>query len=266
MRFETTSGGVAVITLSRPGHRNAFSGLMGSELGHAYQECDRNDDIRAVVLTGNGKDFCVGADLAGGTNTFEKQEETGFSAGAVEPPAFAIRKPVIAAVNGHAVGIGLTLPMQCDIRIFAREGKYGFLHVRRGVIPDAYAHFTVPRLAGFANATELMLTGRRITGPEAGSMGLANQVLPAAEVLPAALAIATDIATNVAPLSAAFCKKLLWESPNDDHEAIGRKETVLHHLVMGQPDAAEGVMAFLEKREPKWKLKVSENWPDRWPK
>lgn len=255
---------VATITLSRSEHRNAFSGRMGIELGQAYVECDRNDDVRSVVLTGAGSDFCVGADFSD-TQVFDSQDEKAFSAAAVDPPAFRIRKPVIAAVNGNAIGIGLTLPMQCDIRLFAREGKYGFLHVRRGVLPDAYSHWTVPRAIGHARTAELFLTGRRFGGDEAGELGLATRVLPAAEVLPGAMEIARDIAVNVAPLSAALCKRLLWEERPLDAEAIERKETALHHVVMGKPDALEGVMAFLERREPRWKLRVGTHWPERWP-
>jgi enoyl-CoA hydratase/carnithine racemase len=258
-------GGVATITLHRPEQRNAFSGTMGVELGQAYTECDRNDDIRAVVLTGAGSDFCVGADLTPKGETFAAQAPGSFRASGVEPPAFAVRKPVIAAVNGHAVGIGLTLAMQCDIRLFAREAKCGFLHVRRGVIPDAYSHWTVPRAIGFARTAELFLTGRRFSGDEAAQIGLATRALPAAEVLPAALEIARDIAANAAPLSVALSKRLLWEGHALTCEEVGRKETALHHVVMGRPDAMEGVMSFLERRPPRWQLRVSKDWPDKWP-
>jgi enoyl-CoA hydratase/carnithine racemase len=265
IRFDV-DGGVATITLNRPEQRNAFSGKMGSELGEAYTECDRDDDIRAVVLTGAGSAFCVGADFTTtGGETFAAQERSTFSSSGVEPPAFAVRKPVIAAVNGHAVGIGLTLAMQCDIRLFAEDAKCGFLHVRRGVIPDAYSHWTVPRAIGFARTAELFLTGRRFTGAEAAEMGLASRALPAADVLPAALEIARDIATNVAPLSAALCKRLLWEAHAMSREEVGRKETALHHVVMGRPDAVEGVMSFLERRTPRWQLRVGKDWPDEWP-
>jgi enoyl-CoA hydratase/carnithine racemase len=259
--------GVAVITLNRPAERNAFSGRMGIELGEAYARCDVDDDVRAVVLTGAGRDFCVGADFSAGADLFQKAAREGeaFSAAGVDPPAFSIRKPVIAAVNGHAVGIGLTLPMQCDIRIFAREGRYGFLHVRRGVLPDAYSHWTVPRAIGFARTAELFLTGRHVSGDEALALGLASRVCAAAEVLPAALEVARDIAVNAAPLSVALCKRLLWEGRDLGPEEIGRMETALHHVVMNQPDALEGVSAFLEKRPPRWKARVPRDWPGRWP-
>jgi enoyl-CoA hydratase/carnithine racemase len=257
--------GVATITLNRPGQKNAFSGRMGKELGEAYIECDRNDDVRAVVLTGAGDAFCVGADFGEGSDVFEKREGVEFSAAAFDPPAFRIRKPVIAAVNGHAVGLGLTIPMQCDIRLFALEGKYGFFHVRRGVIPDGYGHWTVPRAIGFARTAELFLTGRKLTGKECLEMGLCSRVVPAAEVLPAAFEIARDIAVHVAPLSAALSKRLLWESHGLTAESVERKETALHHVVMGRPDALEGVMAFLERRQPNWQLRVSKDWPEDWP-
>jgi enoyl-CoA hydratase/carnithine racemase len=259
-------GGVAVLTLNRPDHQNAFSGDMGRSLGRAYRECDRRDDIRAVVLTGAGRIFSSGADIvASGADTFESQEGVeGFSAAAIDPPAWEVRKPVIAAVNGSAVGLGFTLTLHCDLRVLAREGKYGALHVARGVMPDSYSHWTLPRLVGTERAAELMLTGRKITGDEAERMGLACRVVPAAEVLPTALEMARQIAENTAPVSVAVSKKLLWESSDLSWMDVGRKETALHVHLMGKPDAIEGPMAFLERRKPKWKMTVSKDWPN-WP-
>jgi len=264
IRFEV-SDGVAVVTLDRPDHLNAFTGRMGRELGEAYRACDADDAIRAVVLTGAGRAFCAGADMGGGAATFEKRDEAGFSAAAVHPPAWEVRKPVIAALNGHAVGLGLTLALQCDIRILAREGKYGVLQVRRGVMPDAYAHWTLPRLVGLARAAEILLSGRRFSGEEAFELGLASRVLPAEEVLPAALELARDIAENAAPLSVAVTKKLLWESSGLSAAEVGRRETELHHHLMGRADAVEGAVAYVERRKPRWTLSVSRDWPD-WPR
>jgi enoyl-CoA hydratase/carnithine racemase len=263
-RLEVEAG-VALLTLDRPEHDNAFSPAMGRALGEAYRRCDEDDDIRVAVLTGAGRAFCVGADLGAGARTFERQESPDFSAAAVSPPAFAIRKPVIAAVNGHAVGLGLTLALQTDIRLFARDAKYGIVQVRRGVMPDAYAHFTLPRIAGFARAADLLLTGRKVQGEEAVALGLASRALPAAEVLPAALEIARDLAANTAPLSVAVTKRLLWESGGLTADDVERKETALHHHLMGRADAVEGVMAYLERRAPRWQLTVSRDWPD-WPR
>ena len=250
--------------VARPEQRNAFSGAMGRELGEAYRRCDRDDAVRAVVVTGAGRAFCAGADLTAGASTFGKREAAGFSAAGFDPPAWEVRKPVIAAVNGHAIGIGLTLALQCDVRYLAREGKYGVVQVRRGVMPDAYAHWTLPRIAGVARAAELLLTGRTIDGPAAVEMGIASRALPADEVLPATLEIAREIATATAPLSAAVAKKLLWESFELTAADVERKETALHHHLMRHPDAIEGVVAFLEKRNPRFTGSVAREWPD-WP-
>ena len=263
IRFEVDAG-VAIVTLHRPDALNAFSGRMGEELGDAYRRCDADDAVRAVIVTGEGRAFCAGADLSGGEAAFAKQDEANFSAAPVHPPAWEVRKPVIAAMNGHAIGIGLTLALQCDLRLAALEAKYGVLQVRRGVLPDAYAHWTLPRIAGLAVAADLLLTGRKIDGAEAVAMGIASRALPAAEVLPAALEIARDIARNTAPLSVALSKKLLWESLTLEREDVERKETALHHHVMGRGDAIEGAVSYLERRPPRFTSSVSDDWPE-WP-
>jgi enoyl-CoA hydratase/carnithine racemase len=256
--------GVATITLHRPEVRNAFSGAMGEALGAAYLRCDEDDAVRAVVLTGSGDAFCVGADMSAGGDTFASRDAGDFSAAAFDPPAFAIRKPVIAAVNGHAIGLGFTMALQCDLRILAREAKYGVVQVRRGVMPDAYAHYTLPRIVGISRAAELLLTGRKIDGDEAERLGLATRVVAAAEVLDTAHEIARDIARNTAPLSVGVTKRLLWESGALDAAGIERRETALHHHLMGRADAVEGVTAYLERRAPQWKLSVTRDWPE-WP-
>ena len=167
--------GVAVITLNRPDRLNTFTGAMGDELGRAYAACDEDDRVRAVVVTGAGRAFCAGADMEPGGDTFAAPTNDEFTASPVHPPAWDVRKPVIAAINGHAIGIGLTLAMQCDIRLVAEDAKLGFVHVRRGVLPDAHSHWTVPRAVGFARAADLFLTGRTFTGREAAELGLASQ-------------------------------------------------------------------------------------------
>ena len=162
------------------------------------------------------------------------------------------RRLLNACVWLMAIGIGLTLAMQCDIRLVAEDAKLGFVHVRRGVLPDAHSHWTVPRTVGFARAADLFLTGRTFTGREAAELGLASRALPSDDVLPAALDIARDIAVNTAPLSVALSKRLLWASPVLDREEVGYLETEYHRLVMGTPDAREGVLAWLERRDPRW--------------
>jgi len=248
---------VAVVTLNRPEKLNAFTGRMGSELGRVYADSDADDAVRAVVVTGAGRAFCAGADLDPGGNTFAAPGE-GFTASPVRPRAWEVRKPVIAAINGHAIGIGLTLAMQCDIRLVAEDGKLAFAHVRRGVLPDAQSHWTVPRSIGVARAADLLLTGRTFTGAEAAELGLASRALPAGDVLPAALEIAHDIALHTAPQSVALSKRLLWASPVLDADEVERLETEYHHLVMGAPDAREGVLAWVERRDPQWTGRVND--------
>jgi enoyl-CoA hydratase/carnithine racemase len=259
--FEVKDG-VALITLNRPDELNTFTGAMGRSLEAAYGRCDREDAIRAVVLTGAGRAFCAGADLTAGSETFAKQDDAAFSAAAVSFPAWKIRKLVIAAMNGHAVGVGFTLALQCDIRIMAREGKYGVLQVRRGVLGDAYSHWTLPRIVGLSRAADILLTGRTFGGDEAYELGIASRVVPATDVLPTALEIARDVAVNASPLSVAVSKRLLWESLTLTAEQVEQWETNLHHHLMGKPDAAEGPVAYLERRTPRWTSSVEDDWPE----
>jgi len=265
IRFEQ-SDGVAVITLDRPATRNAFTGRMGVELGDAYRHCDVDDDVRVVVLTGTPPAFCAGADLSRGADTFtgtgEARSRESFTAAGIDPPAFAIRKPVVAAVNGHAIGIGLTIALQCDLRFIAEDGKYGIVQVRRGMLGDAYSHWTLPRIAGLANAADVLLTGRMFDGREAQTMGLASRCLPADEVLPTALEVAHDIAINAAPVSVAVSKRLLWKSFDLTPPEIEQLESALHLHLMEGPDVREGPVAFLEERAPEWKQRVSTDFPD----
>lgn len=244
-------GGVATITLNRPKQRNAVGDGMREELVDAYLTCDRDDDVRVIVLTGTPPAFCAGADLASGEDTFATPGE-GFSAAGIDVPAFTLSKPVIAAVNGHAIGLGLTLALQCDIRFFAADARYGVVQVRRGVVGDAYSHWVLPRLVGVANAAEILLTGAIFDGRRAVELGLGSRVLDADDVLPAALEVARDIATNTAPMSVAASKRLLWDSFDLDRAAVGRRETEIHLAVMTHDDAKEGVRAFIAGRPPNW--------------
>lgn len=266
---ELRDDGVLVATLNRPETRNAFSGAMGRALGDVYRYADSSDSVRVVVLTGTPPAFCAGADFSNGAEVFESPdgsaEERPFSANPVDPPAWRIRKPVIAAVNGHAIGIGFTLTLHCDLRFMALDAKYGIVQVRRGVMPDAMSHWTLPRIAGMANAADILLTGRTFTGAEARDLGVASRVLPNDEVLPHALEVAHDIAVNTAPVSVAVSKKLLWGSFAMSPDQVDHAETELHRHVMGAPDAREGVMAFLERREPEWSMTVAHDWPHDWP-
>ncbi|WP_182380111.1 enoyl-CoA hydratase-related protein [Nocardioides sp. WS12] len=247
--------GVALITLAGSDGLNLFSRSTGRALGDALRTCDEDDAVRAVVLTGAGTAFCAGADLSPGSRAFDDPDEA-FSASPVQPPAWQVRKLVIAAINGPAIGIGLTIALQCDLRIVAEDAKLAIPQVRRGMIGDAQSHFTLRRLAGTAVAAEMLLTGRTIRGSEAATRGLANQALPAGDVLPTALEIARDVATNVSPAALALSKELLWSDLSPEH--IADAETEAHRILMGHPDAAEGPAAWRERRTPNWTLRASD--------
>src|SRR6476620_1065297 len=245
------ASGVATLTLNRPAQRNAIGDGMADELGDAYTRCDADDAVRVVVLTGTPPAFCAGADLHAGERTFDAQGP-GFTAAGFGVPAWTLNKPVIAAINGHALGLGLTLALQCDLRLFAADARYGVVQVRRGVVGDAYSHWVLPRLVGIANAAEILLTGATFDGHRAVQLGLGSRVLDAADVLPAAREMARDIAENTAPMSVAASKRLLWDSFDLDREAVGNRETEIHLHLMRHDDAKEGVRAHLNRRPPRW--------------
>lgn len=257
VRYEVNER-VAVITLDRPAQRNAFGDGMGAALAAAYRRADADDSVRCVVLTGTPPAFCAGADLTAGDTTFAGTS-AGFTAAGIDFPAWQVRKPVIAAVNGHAVGIGLTLALQCDLRIMADDARYGVVQVRRGVIGDAHSHWVLPRLIGIARSAEILLTGATFDGHRALELGIANRCVPRDDVLPTALQLARDIAINTAPLSVAASKELLWASYGLSIADVGRDETRHHIALMDHPDAREGVRAHLESRDPDWSGRL----PDR---
>jgi enoyl-CoA hydratase/carnithine racemase len=253
-----TSDQVATITLNRPDQLNAWDWQMHRELRHCYAALDADDDVRAIVLTGAGRAFCAGASLAPKGETFD---------GSRDPRAFDERypgavadapqllTPVIAAINGPAVGAGITMAMSCDIRVAAADAKIGFVFNRRGVIPDADLLWSLPRIIGYARAMDLLLTGRIFTGQEAADVGLVSRAVPREEVLTVATQIATDIAVNVAPVSAALTKQVARQFLEEtDRAAALERERVLFRWAGQQPDAREGVAAFLQRRAPQWQL------------
>jgi enoyl-CoA hydratase/carnithine racemase len=260
--------GVATIWLNRPEHRNSFSREMREELHTALEAFDDDDAVRAIVVTGVGKYFSAGADLSRGGGTFNGPRDTGTgsseTASQERPPvpAWQMRTPVIAAMNGSAVGMGLTIPMSWDIRIAAADGKYGFVFPRRGIVAEAGSTWVVPRLIGASRALEVMLTGRLISGTEAADIGLMSRALPADEVLPAALGIARDIAANTSAMSVAATKALIYRGlAEPDRSAHQQLEHEVFRWSGRQADAAEGVVAFLEKRAPHWQLSKSRDFP-----
>lgn len=253
-------GPVAVLTLDGPEKLNAFSARTASALGAAYAACDADDRIRAVVLTGEGRAFCAGADMSPAADAFAARDRE-FSASPVDPPAWRVRKPVLAAVNGHAIGIGLTIALQCDLRLVAEDAKLAIPQVRRGMVGDAQSHHTLRQLVGMAAAADLLLTGRTITGAEAARRGIATEALPAGEVLAATLALAHEVAEQASPAALALSKQILWSGA--DLERTEQLETRAHHVLMAHPDAQEGPRAWHERRAPQWTLRVSD-LPEHW--
>lgn len=255
--------GIAIITLNRPDTYNSLSDAIIAGLGSAYRHCDENDDVRVVVVTGTGTAFCAGADMRGGGATFDgATQSTGVNSCPLSMQAWDVRKPVIAACNGHAVGAGLGLAMQADMRIFANEGKYGFLQSRRGVVADFAIEFVLPRLVGFERAFELLVRAPRLSGQEALTWGLAGRCVPAADVLATALEIARDISTHCAPLPVGLHKHLLWQGLSMTLGELASLESRALNHTMSTRDAVEGGLAYLERRTPRWSASINTDWPD----
>ena len=241
---------VAVVTLDRPDQGNAWTTRMAVELDRVLREADADPAVRAVVVTGAGATFSVGADLKSGSIDRPGDDDA-------RPPATPLlpsrmTKPVIAAMNGHAVGAGISFAMHCDVRLLAETAKVGFAFVRRGVIPEMGMHWVVPRVLGMAVATDLLLTGRTIGAAEALGLGVVHRVLPTVDVLRTGLELAREIAVHVAPLSAAASKQLLWDGLDETWERSWQREREAFAACAAHPDAMEGVLSFVEKRPPRW--------------
>lgn len=281
LRYEVAEG-LATITLDRPDRLNAFTPVMASELAAAAAAADTDDAVRVVVVTGAGRAFCAGADLGGGQGTFADR------AGRPEPvprgtvdgvprdwggfaslPFAALRKPVIAAINGPAVGIGATLTLPMDVRIAAESARFGFVFARRGIVPEAASSWFLPRVVGISQAMEWVATGRVFDAAEALRGRLVSRVVPDADLLPTALGMAREIADTTSGVAVAASRQLLWSmlgaaSPWDAHRAESR---ALIELGAG-PDAAEGVASFLEKRPPRFAAPLGDGpvaGVPRWP-
>lgn len=258
--------GIALVTLDRAGRRNAYIPRMGFELNHAFTVLDGDDEVRAIVVTGAGDHFCVGADLAAGESTFERRLEERKEAERGRPipylPPSTMATPIIGAINGDAIGVGLTLPLQWDIRVVATTARLSFAFVRRGMIPEANAHWILPRLVGASRAMELLLTGREISGQEAADIGLASRAVAPDRTLAVAMEMAADIAVNVPPVAAAIVKRLINDQLGEpDRRAAFRQEARLFKWAARQEDTREGVRSFVERRPPRWRLSKTRDFP-----
>ena len=267
------SGGVLTITLNRPDRLNAWTATMGRELITAVDEADRDDDVRAIIVTGAGRGFCAGADLAGGEATFDWRQRE--SSGAVPRDGggqFTLRvfdctKPVIAAINGPAVGVGATMTLPMDIRLAAEDARLGFVFARRGIVPEACSSWFLPRLVGISRAMEWVATGRVFPAREALEAGLVRSLHPKDELLDAARAIATEIVENSAPVSVALARRMMWRMLGAEHPMLAHRADSRGMFARGQSaDAAEGITSFLEKRPPRFPDRISDGLPDIMPR
>lgn len=272
---------VATITLSRPDRLNAFTTTMCREIVAAFDAADADDQVRVVLLTGAGRGFCAGADLSRGESTFDARnadraaERAGWetvgglprdAGGVTSLRIAASRKPVIVAVNGPAVGVGATMILPADVRIAAESARFGFAFARRGIVPEAASSWFLPRLVGIAQAMEWAATGRVFDAREALDGRLVSRVYAPDELLPAAYALAREIAGNTSAVSVATIRRLMWSglsapSPWDAHAADSRLMAELG----GGADAIEGVTSFLEKRPAAFPMRVSKDLPENIP-
>jgi enoyl-CoA hydratase/carnithine racemase len=267
--------GIALIRLNRPNQLNAFTPVMRMELIHLFKEADQDDAVRVVVVTGAGRAFCAGADLSVGGQTFDRARREGQEipisqhrdgGGQVALAVFNCRKPVIAAINGPAVGVGLTITLPMDIRIAAEDAKIGFVFARRGVVPEACSSWFLPRIVGISKAAELVLTGRIFRAAEEAHSGLFNYVLPREQVLPKALSIAREIADHTSAVSVTLSKALLWHGlAEGDPQSVHLVDSRCFFWAGRNKDAYEGVQSFLEKRPPQFSLSPTKDLPDFYP-
>ncbi|KDE10371.1 crotonase/enoyl-CoA hydratase family protein [Rhodococcus aetherivorans] len=283
--------GIATITLDRPDRLNAFTTTMEHELIAAYDRCDADDSVRAVVLTGAGRAFCAGADLSGGADTFAqrldepsddatadvrrddttadvRRDDTAADVrrdggGRVVLRMFECRKPIIAAINGPAVGVGITMTLAADFRLAADDARIGFVFNRRGLVPESCSTWFLPRLVPLQTALDWVYSGRIFDAAEAPTAGLVYALYPGAELLERAYALARSLTEHSAPVSVALSRQMMWRTLGAEHPMVAHRiETRGINLRGVGRDAREGISAFLEKRPAAFPDSVSADLPD----
>jgi len=288
MAYETITSELAenilTITLNRPDKLNAFNATMQRELIEAFDAADRDDNVRVIIVTGAGRAFCAGADLSSGADTFDRDARRGpvkrlddgrvdysdpnarDGGGQVSLRIFKCLKPVIAAVNGAAVGIGVTMQLAMDIRIASESARFGFVFSQRGIVPEAASSWFLPRIVGISQALEWCYTGRVFSAQEALAGRLVSRVVLPDELLPTAQKLAREIASNTAPVSVALIRQMMWRMLGADDPMEAHKVDSRGIYARGRSaDVKEGVMSFLEKRPANFTDKVSSDMPDYFP-
>jgi enoyl-CoA hydratase/carnithine racemase len=272
IRYQVEDG-ILTLTLHRPEKLNAFTGEMMQEMLDAFDRADADDSVRAIIVTGEGRAFCAGADLSSGGNTFDA-DGRGDRPGGLPPDGggvltlriFELKKPIIAAINGPAVGVGVTMTLPMDIRLAADVAKFGFVFARRGIVPEACSSYFLPRVVGINQALEWCYSGRVFSAQEALERGLVRSVYEKDALLPAARAIAREIADNTSAISVTLVRQMMWRMLGADHPMEAHRVDSRGVYATGRsPDAKEGVESFLEKRPARFPGKVSTDLPDIFP-
>ena len=278
---------IATITLNRPEKLNAFTGIMMNEMLDAFDQADADDNVRAVIVTGAGRAFCAGADLSAGPRTFDAtREDRPDRKAAIKPDGtvdwsnegvrdgggrltlriFESLKPVIAAVNGPAVGVGVTMQLAMDVRLASENARFGFVFARRGIVPEACSSWFLPKIVGISQALEWTFTGRVFPAEEALEGGLIKKIYKPDQLIPAARALAREIADNTSQVSVALIRQMLWKMAGADHPMEAHKIDSRGIFARGSSaDVKEGVASFLEKRPAKFPDKVSKDMPSYFP-
>jgi len=284
MKFETikyeVKDKILTITLNRPDRLNAFTGQMMNDLISAFDSASNDDEVRVVIVTGEGRGFCAGADLGAGEATFNRDENPRAKktddkenlewlrdgGGRTTLAIYDCSKPIIAAINGPAVGVGVTMTLPMDIRLASEEAKFGFVFARRGLVPEAASSWFLPRIVGISKSLEWTFSGKVFDAEEALNGGLIRSIHSKDSLLDEAKKIANEIIENTSPVSVSMTRQMLWKMLGADHPMEAHKvdSRAIYELGKGE-DTKEGVNSFLEKRPPEFPSKVSKDMPDFYP-
>lgn len=261
------SDGILTVTLDRPEKMNAYTTLMGQEIGAALDRADHDDEVRVVIFTGAGRAFCAGADISeGSVGAGSGMERKGLPEGGLAQRLFESHKPIIAAINGAAIGVGVTMTLPMDFRICSDDAKFGFVFTRRGLVPEAGSAWFLPRIVGLPKSLEWIYTGRTVSAQDALTAGLVNEVARPEHLLERARALAREIADNTAPVATVLTRQLMWRASAADHPAGALKvDSTLNLALAKSADVKEGFTAFREKRAPEFPGSASQDLPAPWP-